>query len=434
MSIRARSFFVVLEVRKVRRGSRILRWLLCLIVVLAFGSGRAFGGAGSSGGTIFTTSCTDFGTVALGSVVNGTVNGSTDTYTYQGQAFVGQSLHTTLINGSILIDLLSAVFPESDGALSWNLPDFGSSGTAAASTPSLDASNNFQTATFGVTSFTKVPGSGLGNPVGNSFSLTAANQADAVLNGLSGAGAISLAAGTAKTLSAVSTPASPPPTCSNPSPQPPNCTTLPACTFPTLSQGCCTLNFGSATTTSLINIGGNVFETVINTEILFGEVATTSWDVSGSADPGSPPPVCTKAVASVPTVWPPNHNFISEQIDGVTASAPGSVSINITGIRQDEPTLGGGSGDTCPDGQGVATGTAQVRAERDGTSDGRVYHINFTATDSVNSTCSGEVKVCVPHDQGPPATCVDNGPLFDSTLCGASSSSARRRHHKRRGA
>ncbi len=96
-------------------------------------------------------------------------------------------------------------------------------------------------------------------------------------------------------------------------------------------------------------------------------------------------------------------------------------------IRQDEPTLAAGSGsrDTCPDGNGVGSSTAQVRAERAGNvkvpGDGRVYHIGFTATDANGQSCRGEVLVCVPHDQGARTACVDEGPLYDSTQCAVDS-------------
>jgi len=89
--------------------------------------------------------------------------------------------------------------------------------------------------------------------------------------------------------------------------------------------------------------------------------------------------------------------------------------ITITSIRQDEPTRGQGTGDQSPDGFGIGTNTAQVRAERAGNGDGRVYHISFTANDGRGGECTGEVLVSVPHDQrGPPA--VDSGAGFDSTL------------------
>jgi hypothetical protein len=68
-----------------------------------------------------------------------------------------------------------------------------------------------------------------------------------------------------------------------------------------------------------------------------------------------------------------------------------------------------------PNGHGVGTPAAEVRAEREGGGNGRVYHIFFTATDELGAACSGEVLVGVPHDQeGAPA--VDDGALYDSTV------------------
>lgn len=124
---------------------------------------------------------------------------------------------------------------------------------------------------------------------------------------------------------------------------------------------------------------------------------------------------CSNAFPSVSTLWPPNHKFELINILGVTDSA----GIRIDRICQDEPVIqaGTGSGHTCPDGTGLGTDTAVVREERDGTGDGRVYHISFTADDGNGGTCTGEVTVCVPHDQGNGNNCVDQGPLFDSTVC-----------------
>jgi Thrombospondin type 3 repeat len=127
------------------------------------------------------------------------------------------------------------------------------------------------------------------------------------------------------------------------------------------------------------------------------------------------PPDCSGAIPSGSELFPPNHQFISINILGVTDPNGDPVTITINSIRQDEPVRGGGSGNTCPDGSGVGTSTAQVRAERAGTGNGRVYHINFRADDGRGGTCTGEVTVCVPHDRG--RGCLDGGPLFDSTAC-----------------
>ncbi len=117
---------------------------------------------------------------------------------------------------------------------------------------------------------------------------------------------------------------------------------------------------------------------------------------------------CGGARASAPVLWPPNHKFVAERILGVS-------DVTITGIFQDEPVA------TCPDATGVGSSAAQLRAERDGRGNGRVYHVQFSATDSTSAACFGEVTVCVPHDNGH-RTCRDGGALYDSTACGHLSS------------
>ena len=89
------------------------------------------------------------------------------------------------------------------------------------------------------------------------------------------------------------------------------------------------------------------------------------------------------------------------------------VTIKITSIKQDEPVNGLGDGDTSPDGFGVGTPVAKVRAERSGLEDGRVYIIGFEASDDKGATCSNSVNVGVPHDKK--STPIDSGARYDST-------------------
>lgn len=128
------------------------------------------------------------------------------------------------------------------------------------------------------------------------------------------------------------------------------------------------------------------------------------------------PPVCSAAVPSVALLWPPNHKLATITIQGVVDPDNDPVNILVTGITQDEPVNGLGDGDTSPDGfVGVGTAQAQVRKERSGAGNGRVYAISFTAQDNKGSTCSGSVKVGVPHDQGQGSVPIDDGQRYDST-------------------
>ena len=130
---------------------------------------------------------------------------------------------------------------------------------------------------------------------------------------------------------------------------------------------------------------------------------------------GNQPPDCSRVTTDPSELWPANHKFRDVMVKGVTDPDGDPLAITIKSIFQDEPINGLGDGDTCPDASGVGTSTAHLRAERAGMGDGRVYHIRFTADDGQVHTCSGEVTVCVPHDQGRGHACVDEGPLVDST-------------------
>lgn len=123
------------------------------------------------------------------------------------------------------------------------------------------------------------------------------------------------------------------------------------------------------------------------------------------------PPDCSGATASPALLWPPNNKFVSVNIGGVTDADGDPLTLTITAIRQDEPV---GKGNSAPDGKGVGASSAELRAEKLGSGDGRVYHVSFTASDGQGGTCTGEVRVSVPHDQAGPA--LDGGPLYDSTV------------------
>ncbi len=137
--------------------------------------------------------------------------------------------------------------------------------------------------------------------------------------------------------------------------------------------------------------------------------------------PLNEPPDCSSAYASVDALWPVNHKFVPVNILGVTDPDGDPTSLTIDSIYQDEPTNGLGDGDTWPDGAGLGTDTASVRAERAGPGNGRVYTIAYTADDGNSGQCSGQATVSVARSQGANATAVNDGPNFDSTVLGTQS-------------
>lgn len=128
------------------------------------------------------------------------------------------------------------------------------------------------------------------------------------------------------------------------------------------------------------------------------------------------PPDVTGAEPSLSRIWPPNHKMVPISINNVVDPEGGPVTISIKGITQDEPVETKGSGNTSPDGSGVGTEIASVRAERSGKDNSRVYRISFIATDDRGATSEGSVVVVVPHDQNPNGEILDDGQLYDSTI------------------
>jgi len=125
-------------------------------------------------------------------------------------------------------------------------------------------------------------------------------------------------------------------------------------------------------------------------------------------------PVCTHAEATIDRLWPANHQLIANGIAGVTDPDGDPVTVTIDGIFQDEPVNGRGDGSFRPDAVIGHGDRFELRAERDGRGNGRVYHVDFAASDGVAS-CTGSVQVAVPASQVRGGDAVDDGPLFDAT-------------------
>lgn len=148
-------------------------------------------------------------------------------------------------------------------------------------------------------------------------------------------------------------------------------------------------------------------------EVLTDVMAKIAADANPDED--NTPPVTGLAEPSVERLWPPNHDFYEVEILGVTDPDGDPVRLAITSITQDELVSGTGSGRTAPDASGIGGEVAQLRAERDGSGDGRVYEINFVATDGRGGRSTGSVRVCVPHDKKDRA-CGNDGQVYDSTI------------------
>jgi probable HAF family extracellular repeat protein len=126
-------------------------------------------------------------------------------------------------------------------------------------------------------------------------------------------------------------------------------------------------------------------------------------------------PVCGSSRATPAALWAPTSEFVPVSVIGVTDPDGDAVTINFNGVTQDEPVKGAASGILSPDaliqGEGVL-----IRSERNGIGNGRVYEIFFTAEDGKGGSCTGAVKVGVPHSLKKGSAAIDDGQKYDSTI------------------
>jgi len=118
------------------------------------------------------------------------------------------------------------------------------------------------------------------------------------------------------------------------------------------------------------------------------------------------PPDCSTARAGPNSLWPPNHALRLISVAGATDPNGDTVTLTITGVKQDEALNGRGDGNTSPDAAWVpgASNKVRLRAERSAQGDGRVYRIDFRGSDGRGGSCTGTTAVGVPHDRrGNPA-------------------------------
>ena len=126
------------------------------------------------------------------------------------------------------------------------------------------------------------------------------------------------------------------------------------------------------------------------------------------------PPVITLN-GQTPSMWPPNHKYqtfgVTNFVTGVTDNCDGTIpvgSVVITKVTSDELENNGGDGNTLNDIVIAADcRSVQLRSEREGGGNGRVYTIYFKVADSHGNVGTATAKVVVQHNPG--ATAVDSG-------------------------
>jgi hypothetical protein len=114
-------------------------------------------------------------------------------------------------------------------------------------------------------------------------------------------------------------------------------------------------------------------------------------------------------------LWPPNHKYQTISGDDCVKDACDTdLRVTFHSASSDEPVNDKGDGNTEPD-IILECDRVQVRSERQGGSNGRVYKLGWKAVDDSGNETAGECVVTVPHDQSG-REAVDDGPAYEIAL------------------
>jgi hypothetical protein len=194
-----------------------------------------------------------------------------------------------------------------------------------------------------------------------------------------------------------------------------------------------TVTFGVGSSTATVTVtpladcdveGSETVDFTVQPGTGYGVGSPSSASGTINNTPDSTPPTITLIPNVNMTLWPPNHQYASVSVTDFVASASddcdASVNLNsvyILKITSDEVENGNGDGNTLND---IVIGgtckTAQLRAERDGSADGRVYTITFKVKDSFGNFTTATAQVTVRKNPNTPA--VDSGTHYTvNSIC-----------------
>lgn len=154
-------------------------------------------------------------------------------------------------------------------------------------------------------------------------------------------------------------------------------------------------DFSELTTTSTRS-----FDLGDHTVTVFDETVDAACVAEFTVRDTRPPVATTHAIAPL---WPPNHTMhgvaIEDCVTAVDVCDP-DVYVRFVWVTSDEPADDIGDGHHAPDIVMDDCGHIQLRAERQGPRDGRVYTLGWRATDHTGGNAvSGTCTVAVHHDQ-----------------------------------
>ncbi|MGH9928489.1 MAG: hypothetical protein ACREA9_04570 [Pyrinomonadaceae bacterium] len=174
-------------------------------------------------------------------------------------------------------------------------------------------------------------------------------------------------------------------------------------------------NIPGATSTTLTvavtpSVNGNQYRAV------FTNACASATTTAATLTTCSPPVIALSN--NTLSMWPPNHTYrtfnVTDFVASATSNCFGNItsSVIITRVTSDETENGNGDGNTLNDIVIAANcKSVQLRSERNGGGDGRVYTIMFRVTDAAGNVGTATARVTVPLSQNG-TLAVDSGPSY----------------------
>jgi hypothetical protein len=112
----------------------------------------------------------------------------------------------------------------------------------------------------------------------------------------------------------------------------------------------------------------------------------------------TPPEISVTVTPKI--LWPPNHKYADVEVTvTATDNIDPSPTVTFVSVTSNEPENGKVYGNTSNDIMKLGDFAFKLRAERSGTSSGRVYTITCKATDASGNYAMGSVTIEVPHNK-----------------------------------
>lgn len=113
------------------------------------------------------------------------------------------------------------------------------------------------------------------------------------------------------------------------------------------------------------------------------------------------PPTIEDLAASPDVLWPPNHKMVPVSVSvTVSDNCDPSPTCEITSVVSNESQISEIKADKFPDWEITDEMTVNLRAERYGCMEGRVYAPNVTCSDYAGNSATDQAIVIVPHESG----------------------------------